>query len=167
MDISFNVGGQWVIDNIKTCKSRIKPIKKYLSQQIFGINGQSVNIQRSYVDDGVNGLKLQIHIVYIQDKSSINPAQEYQDKLINAIDEGSFANLIQQTWTLKETPIIGNIQCEFTKSKSKKQLSLARRSGKEGEEEDDELRLQDTEMMKQRSIEMMQNIDIENSPLKQ
>ena len=67
--ISFDITGGGIMNNMRICKNRIKPIKTYLSQQILGVNERSVDIQRPYVDDVVNGLQMQIHIRYIHDKS--------------------------------------------------------------------------------------------------
>ncbi len=122
--IVMDITGEDVMSNMKFCKNRMKNIKLYLCQSVLGVNEKSVQFQKPFSGSARKGVQLQIYISYIHDKANINPADNYEDLLNIATDNGMLHKVIQEEWRLSNEPEIGNLLCKFIRSKEKKQLSI-------------------------------------------
>ena len=116
----MDIKGKNVTHNIKIVKRRIRKIKKFTAESVLGVNKESIDIEKPVTIS--HGVQLRIHIAYIHDKSSINPAYHYDGLLYEAVQEGELQEIIKKEWKLKALPNIENIDCSFQRSKEKNMI---------------------------------------------
>eukprot|EP01083_Nonionella_stella_P289588 985451_1 len=138
VEITMDVKGQCVIDNLKVCQRRIKGLQRYLSQSVFGVHENAIDIEKPA--NIPNGVQLRMHIFH--NDSDFNAAGHYQELLYDVIETRSLHERIQKEWKLSSAPSIGteDIETAFFKSKEKKQISIAARQAntREGVPDTDE-----------------------------
>lgn len=161
--ITFDITGECVVDNIGICEKRIKKIKKYLSQSVLGINEKSVQIMKPFIGQNIrNGVQMQMHVLYIHNKSVADPAVAYEKKLYSSIESEDLLEIIKDEWCLSELPSITNVCCNFVESKEKKKLFESVKNLETMEGENEEIRLEeDCEMTNIKLSQMTEPIRLD------
>eukprot|EP01083_Nonionella_stella_P148718 471310_1 len=114
------------MDKLKICRNRINAIKSYLSQSVLGVNTNSVEIQKPFGGSVVHGLRLQIYVsrTRVNDTLHRNLPSGYRYLLQNAINNGTFATVIQDSWRLTSASHIGNIQCKLVRLQTESETTF-------------------------------------------
>eukprot|EP00484_Ammonia_sp_Unknown_P019591 CAMPEP_0197045832 /NCGR_PEP_ID=MMETSP1384-20130603/21612_1 /TAXON_ID=29189 /ORGANISM="Ammonia sp." /LENGTH=544 /DNA_ID=CAMNT_0042477501 /DNA_START=68 /DNA_END=1702 /DNA_ORIENTATION=- len=128
--VTIDVTGECVMKQFKICKNRISETHAFLYQSVLGIHEKSVEIQKPFVGDIRNGVRLHIHICYVCEESGVNPVVRYEDLLNASIDNGSLQKALKEEWELEDLPEIGNVSCRLSKYNLK-----ANKTGKSDEGE--------------------------------
>jgi len=122
IEIIIEITGQSIIDNETNCKRRIKSIKEYLAVNVFGVDINSVNIQKPL--NISNGLQLIVSISYtVNDDECFSVVEQKFNELLNkSIFNEGLLKVVMDSWELEMIPHIKNRQCVFKKSKQRESV---------------------------------------------
>eukprot|EP01083_Nonionella_stella_P078381 214488_1 len=124
VEITMDVKGQCVIDNLKVCQRRIEGLKQYLAQSVFGVHKNAIDIEKPA--NVSNGVQIRMHIFHVHNETEFNAVRHYQELLFAVIKDYSLQERIQKEWKLSSMPEIdeGEIETIFVRSKEKKQNGI-------------------------------------------